>query len=373
LVFFAIFGGADKGLIRSSRDALTIAAIRRPIQAVEDRMAGSRSAGRVRIGVGGWSYEPWRESFYPPEVSKARELSYAASVLTAIEINATFYRGQSPATFAKWRDATPADFVFSVKASRYATHRSDLREAGPPIARLTEGGLAELGPKLGPVLWQFLPSKRFDRDEIAAFLDMLPQSVGGVRLRHALEPRHASFADPDFVALMRARGAAIVLAGDSAHPQIADPTADFVYARIQGTSEAEPLGYGAAALDLWAERARAMARGETPADLTQVGGAGAARAAARDVFLFVISGFKARNPAAAQALIARLDGDGGASATRADEGGAPVRPPARTPTSGRTKGAARKPPKEVPQADLRHPDSPVARKRRRPRSPESAR
>lgn len=326
-------------------------------------MARRRSAGRVRVGVGGWSYEPWRGSFHPHEIWKPRELGYAASVLTAIEINATFYRGQSPAAFAKRQDATPADFVFSVKASRYATHRFDLREAAPSITRLTEGGLAELGPKLGPVLWRLLPSKRFERDEIAAFLDMPPEAAGGVRLRHA------SFADPEFLALIRARGAAIVLAGDSTHPQIADPTADFVYARIQGASEAEPLGYGAAALDLWADRARTMARGETPADLAQADGARSARREPRDVFLFVISGFEARNPAAARAPIARLDGGGGERAGRTNDAGAPIRPPA----PGWAKAAPRTAsPKEAPPADAPRSDLPLARKPRRPRSPGSA-
>jgi uncharacterized protein YecE (DUF72 family) len=269
--------------------------------------AAATAAGRIRVGVGGWSFPPWRETFYPPGVAKAGELAYAAGVLTAIEINATYYRGQSAATFAKWREATPDGFMFTVKASRFATQRSDLREAGEAVRRQCEGGIAELGPRLGPILWQLAPTKRFDRDEIAAFLDLLPARAGGLALRHAVEARHESFVDPAFVALMRARGAAIVLAGDSKYPLIADQTADFVYARIMGTREGEPLGYAPGDLDLWARRARAMARGETPEGLASAAGApGAGRP--RDVFLFVISGFKPANPAAAQALIARLDG-----------------------------------------------------------------
>ena len=293
-------------------------------------------AGRIRVGVGGWSFPPWRQTFYPPSVPKAGELAYAACVLTAIEINATYYRGQSPATFAKWREATPDGFMFSVKASRFATQRRDLREAGEAARRQCEGGVAELGPKLGPILWQLAPTKRFDRDEIAAFLDMLPDAAGGTRLRHAVEVRHASFVDPAFVALMRARGAAIALAGDSRHPLLADATADFAYARIMGTQEGEPLGYAPGALDLWASRARAMARGETGEGFASI--TPPPPPAAREVFLFVISGFKPANPAAARALIDRLDGPGEIKPGTASSRPPPSRPKAaparsRTPSS----------------------------------------
>lgn len=189
--------------------------------------------GDIRIGVGGWTFEPWRETFYPRGLPQAKELAHLSRALTAIEINGTFYRTQTPATFAKWRDETPEGFVFTVKAPRYAVNRTDLTAGADSIARFVDSGLGELGPKLGPILWQFAPTKKFARDEIAGFLDLLPENAGGLRLRHALEARHESFRDPAFVDLARARGAAIVLAADGAYPQFADPTADFAYARIQ--------------------------------------------------------------------------------------------------------------------------------------------
>ncbi len=262
--------------------------------------------GKIHVGIGGWTYEPWRGAFYPPGLPQARELEYAANAVTAIEINGTYYRTQSPASFEKWAKAAPPGFVFSVKASRYCTNRTNLGEAGESIERFVGQGLTQLGDKLGPLLWQFMPTKRFDPDEIRAFLALLPAKQDGIPLRHAIEPRHESFRDPAFIALTREAGAAIVFADSPAHPAIADCTAGFVYARLQAAKEAEPTGYDAAALDRWAGIARAWAAGEQPAGLPYAAGDQPASSGPRDVHIFMINGAKVRAPAAAQALIARL-------------------------------------------------------------------
>ena len=264
------------------------------------------AAGRIRVGIGGWTFAPWRGPFYPPGLAQSRELAHASRRLTSIEINGTFYGSQKPASFAKWHDETPDDFVFALKAPRFATNRRVLASAGESIERFFASGVLRLGDKLGPINWQFAPTKAFDLEDFGAFLALLPASIEGRRLRHAVEVRHASFRDPAFVALARRRGVAIVVAGDSAHPQIADPTAPFVYARIMGTTERAKAGYGPKALDAWAARAKAWAAGAVPTDLERVAGGKAAAGKARDVFLYVISGHKERNPAAAEALIKRL-------------------------------------------------------------------
>ena len=259
--------------------------------------------GRIFIGIGGWNFDPWRETFYPPDVPKARELEYASRQLTTIEINGTFYRTQKASTFAKWRDATPEGFVFALKAPRYATNRKLLAEAGDSIGWFVNSGVEELGDRLGPINWQLAPTKRYERDDFAAFLDLLPAEANGVRLRHAVEARHESFREPEVVELARETGVAMIVDGDSKYPCIADPTADFVYARIMGTSEGEEAGYPPEALDAWAARARIWAEGGVPEDLELVGPEPERRP--RDVFLYVISGAKERNPSAAMALIER--------------------------------------------------------------------
>ena len=267
------------------------------------------AAADIRIGVGGWTYEPWRGPFYPADLTQKRELEYASRKLTSIEINGTFYRTQKPASFAKWRDETPDDFVFALKAPRFTTHRRVLAEAGESIERFFASGVTELGAKLGPINWQFAPTKQFDPEDFAAFLQLLPQSVDGRTIRHALEVRHESFRNPEFIALAREHGVAIVVAGDSKYPQIADLTAPFVYARIMGTEQAHALGYPKRALDEWAERVRCWAAGGMPEGLETVDGDDATRPArhsARDVYLYVISGFKTLNPAASMALIERV-------------------------------------------------------------------
>jgi uncharacterized protein YecE (DUF72 family) len=264
-----------------------------------------KHGGTIRIGVGGWTYEPWRGIFYPDKLPQKRELEYAASQLTTIEINGTYYGSQKPASFQKWYDETPEGFVFSLKASRYCTNRRVLADAGDSIDRFFKSGVLELKEKLGPVNWQFMPTKKFDAADFEAFLKLLPKKMEGQPIRHVVEARHESFRNAEFVALLREYGVAAVIAGDSAFPQIADITASFVYARIMGTQEDEPLGYSAKALDLWAKRARQWAAGDAPKDLAQMDPS-KADGQARDVFIYVISGYKARNPAAARALIERI-------------------------------------------------------------------
>jgi uncharacterized protein YecE (DUF72 family) len=262
-------------------------------------------AGRIRVGVGGWTFEPWRGVFFPDKLAQSKELAYAASKLTAIEINGTYYRTQAPSTFAKWRDEVPDDFVFSLKALRFTTNRKVLAEAGESVGKFLGSGLTELGPKLGPILWQFAPTKRFDPDDFDAFLALLPKSQDGVALRHAVEVRHDSFRNPEFVALARRHGVAVVFADHEIYPAIPDPTADFVYARLQKTEEAIETGYSAPDLDRWAGVIKDWAAGAAPAGLDYVAEP-PARASGRDVFAFVISGAKVRNPAAAMALIERV-------------------------------------------------------------------
>ncbi|QGZ63267.1 DUF72 domain-containing protein [Paraburkholderia acidisoli] len=273
-------------------------------------MAASSSSkarrGRIRVGIGGWIYEPWRGAFYPEGLAQRRELEYASRRLSTIEINSTYYGAQRPESFARWHDETPDDFVFSVKAPRFAMNRRVLAEAGPTIERFLTGGVLNLRDKLGPINWQIMPTKRFDPEDYARFLELLPESADGRPLRHALEVRHESFCTPEFVALARRRKAAIVVSGDSDYPQIADASAPFVYARIMGTAQQHGAGYTNADLDRWAERALAWASGETPGDLTTHAKTLAAPKAGRDVYLYVISGYKAHNPAAATALLERL-------------------------------------------------------------------
>ena len=259
-------------------------------------------SGRIRAGMGGWNYEPWRETFYPGDVTKKGELAYASRQVTAIEVNGTFYRLQTPAVFAKWRDETPDDFMFTLKAPRFITNRRVLREAEAFVPRFLASGLSELGPKLGPILWQLAPTKAFEPDDVAGFLRLLPKELDGLRLRHAFEVRHDSFMTPDYLALAREHGVATVFADTDEHPSFADVTGDFVYARLMRTVSSEQTGYTKKALRAWAERAHAWRDGSEPADLPRVGKPGA-KTAARDVYMFFISGAKERAPAAAMHLL----------------------------------------------------------------------
>lgn len=243
--------------------------------------------GRIFIGVGGWNFAPWRGLFYPKGLPQKQELNFASRQLTSIEINSTFYGAQKAASFQKWHDETPEDFVFAVKAPMFATHRKVLAEGASSIERFFAGGVLNLGKKLGPVNWQFAPTKRFDAEELSRFLALLPRKAGGRALRHALEPRHASFDCEEFIAVAREHRCAVVEAGDSKYPRIRASTAPFSYLRIMGTKAGRKTGYPGAALDGWTRHARTLA-------------------AKGDVFLYVISGAKERNPAAAQALIARI-------------------------------------------------------------------
>jgi uncharacterized protein YecE (DUF72 family) len=258
------------------------------------------SSGKIRVGIGGWTYEPWRGTFYPQGLSQKKELSYAAEHLSSIEVNGTFYGSQSPATFQKWHDETPDDFVFSLKAPRFATNRKVLAEAGESIGKFFESGVDKLGKKLGPINWQFAATKKFDAEDFEKFLALLPKGH-----RHAVEVRHESFKCEEFVALVRRHEVAVVVAGDSEHPQIADVTAPFVYARIMGTEEGHKEGYSDAKLDEWTARAKSYAEGHTPKDLHAVSTHHLAQVH-RDVYLYVISGFKESNPAAAMAILKRL-------------------------------------------------------------------
>ncbi len=260
----------------------------------------------IRVGIGGWTFEPWRGPFYPEGWPKARELEYASTHVTAIEINGTFYSTQKPATWADWARRTPDDFVFSVKASRFCTNRRVLREGAESIAKFINQGLVELGPKLGPILWQFAATKQFDPEDFGCFLEMLPRNVDGVPLRHAIEPRHESFRSPTLVAMARKAGVAIVFADADKFPQFADQTADFTYARLQNAHEEEPAGYSPQALDRWVETAKAWAAGQAPEGYAYIAPPAESAGPPRDVFVFMINGAKVRAPAAAMSLIGRL-------------------------------------------------------------------
>lgn len=258
----------------------------------------------IRVGVGGWTYAPWRNgAFYPRGLPHARELEYASRQLTLIEINGTFYRTQSAASFAKWRDATPEGFVFSMKALRYATHRRVLAEAEASVMHFVHSGIAELGPKLGPIVWQLPPTKRFQAADLEAFIQMLPAAVDGLPLRHVLDVRHPSFACAEYVALARRHRIATVFTDSLNYASFADLTGDFVYARVMRTQPRLPQGCTPQALAQVAACARAWQRGDEPVGLPRVAEALPGRAPKRDVFLLFISAAKEKAPAAALGVI----------------------------------------------------------------------
>ncbi|MBS0431635.1 MAG: DUF72 domain-containing protein [Proteobacteria bacterium] len=272
---------------------------------MDDALAAARG-GRIKIGIGGWNFAPWRDNFYPKGLPQRRELEYASRHLTAIEINSTYYRAQTPKVYAKWRGETPEGFVFSLKAPRQVAEVRKLAGAGALVRSFVFGGLAEFGGKLGPIVWQFPPSRAFERDDFAAFLDLLPRELNGRALRHALEVRHASFLCEEFLQLARGHRCACVFTDSAEYPSFADVTGDFVYARLMRSREAVANGYDDAALDDWTRRAQAWVRGEQPADLPYVQAAGETGSTARDVFVYFIGSAKARNPAAAMALQGRI-------------------------------------------------------------------
>ena len=252
--------------------------------------ACNQTPGRIGIGIGGWTFEPWRDNFYPTGLVHSKELHYASRQLTAIEVNGTYYSTFKPPTFAKWRSETPDGFMFSLKANRFATNRRVLADAADSIARFVDSGIAELHDKLGPIVWQFMPSKPFDPGDFEAFLALLPQQVEGRNLRHVLDVRHPSFATPAFLALARRYGCVPVCTDSDKFPAIADAQADFAYLRLMRSQADVPTGYPPEAIAQWAQGVRAWTGGERP----------------RDVFVYFINGAKERAPAGAMALMAQL-------------------------------------------------------------------
>lgn len=274
---------------------------------MNDLFAPAPLAGpHIRVGIGGWTYAPWRNNFYPTGLVQRRELEYASHQLRAIEINGTFYGAQKPATYAKWAAETPAGFVFSLKAPRYITEGRRLAETGKGIAGFVHGGLAEFGDRLGPILWQLPPSRPFDAGDLAAFLDALPRELAGQPLRHVLEVRHPGFQCESYVSLVRAHGVPTVFTDSPVHPSLADLSGDFSYARLMRSADGIPTGYAPEALDRWAGQALDWAAGRDIGALPHVAPL-QPDGRTRDVFVFFIASAKHRNPAAAMALQSRVD------------------------------------------------------------------
>jgi uncharacterized protein YecE (DUF72 family) len=261
--------------------------------------------GKIYCGIGGWTFEPWRGVFYPKGLPHAQELKYASEHLTSIEVNGTFYRTQSPATYRKWAGEVPDGFVFALKGVRYAVNRRVLAEAGDSIKRFLDSGPVELGDKLGPLLWQFAPFKKFDEADFGKFLELLPKTFDGRPLRHVVEPRHDSFKTPALIKLVREFGVAVVYAEHETYPAIPDVSTDFVYCRLQKGDEKLKQGYPPKALDAWAKRAETWAAGGEPKDLPRVEKKSAEKKP-RDVFMYFIHEAKVRAPAAAMALMERV-------------------------------------------------------------------
>ncbi|MBV7535890.1 DUF72 domain-containing protein [Duganella sp. sic0402] len=245
---------------------------------------------QIRAGIGGWDYAPWRGTFYPADVPIKKQLEYASTQVTSIEINGTFYRTAKPEHFASWAEKTPDDFVFSVKATRYATNRKVLAEAGESIERFISSGLSELGDKLGPILWQLAATKQFDADDIAAFFKLLPAKLGKRKLQHVLDARHDSFLCDDYLALARKHKVATVITDTPRFPHFADLTGEFVYARLMDAQSDIDTGYSKPALKKWARQAKDWQ----------------AQAKSGQVYLYFINGAKERAPAAAQHLLSLL-------------------------------------------------------------------
>lgn len=246
--------------------------------------------GAVRVGIGGWDFAPWRATFYPPGLPQKKALEYASRQVTSIEINGTFYRTAKPEHFASWAAQTPDDFVFSVKASRYATHRKVLAEAGASIERFISSGLSELGDKLGPILWQLAATKQFDRDDLQAFFKLLPARLGTRKLRHVLDVRHASFLCDDYYRLARRHQIATVITDSPKYPHVGELTGEFVYARLMDARSELATGYSKPALQQWAAQAHQWQQG----------------AKSGDAYVYFINGAKERAPAAAMQLLSLL-------------------------------------------------------------------
>jgi uncharacterized protein YecE (DUF72 family) len=265
-------------------------------------------SGEIRIGIGGWTFEPWRGTFYPEGLPHAKELAYAAGRLTSIEVNGTFYRTQTPATFRKWASEVPPGFVFALKGPRFAVNRRVLKDAGDSIKRFLDSGVTELGDRLGPLLWQFAPTKKFDPADFGGFLEWLPGKADGRALRHVIEVRHDSFCTSEFVALLRQFKMPVVYTDHERYPNIADLTGDFFYARLQRGKDSVPTAYPPKDIAAWSQRLRVIAEGKLPKELPQIDAAHQPKAVSRDVFAYVIHEGKVRAPAGAMALIERLNG-----------------------------------------------------------------
>lgn len=268
--------------------------------------SASPRSDRIRVGIGGWNYAPWRKNFYPDGLPQRRELEYASRHLRAIEINGTYYGAQKAETYARWAAETPEGFVFSLKAPRYVTEGKRLAATGKGIHGFVHGGLAEMGDRLGPILWQLPPSRPFDADDLAAFLDLLPRELDGAPLRHVLEVRHRSFVSEAYVTLARQHRVPTVYTDSSDYPNLADLTGDFAYARLMRSADDIATGYTGDALNTWADRAQRWANGEDCEELPHAT-APHSPGKARDVFVYFISAAKHRNPAAAMALQERVD------------------------------------------------------------------
>jgi len=288
-----------------------------------------RKSGRIRIGLSGWRYRPWRGVFYPEDLRQRDELAYAASRFETLEINGTFYSLQRPGHFERWYDATPEDFVFAVKGPRYITHMLKLRNVQTPLANFLASGLLRLGHKLGPMLWQFPERLPFDAGRFEAFFEMLPRDTDAAArlarrhdhrlegrsalrvrhaqpLRHAVEIRHESFRDPAFIRLLRRHRIGLVVADTVDWPLLMDLTADFVYCRLHGSKELYVSGYGPTDIRRWAARIRHWSAGSEPDDASRVLPPGRPRASGRDVYVYFDNDAKVRAPADAAALVKRL-------------------------------------------------------------------
>ena len=287
------------------------------------------STSRIKAGIGGWTYEPWRDNFYPKGLSHAKELAWASRKVSAIEINGTYYSTFKPENFRKWRDETPEGFVFSMKASRFATNRKVLAAAGDSVRRFIDSGVTELGDKLGPIVWQFMPTKQFEPEDFEAFLELLPRKEGSKALRHVMDVRHESFVVPAYKALAKKHKVSTVFTDADKFPSFEEPEGEFAYARLMMADAKLKTGYGPRALDEWAERARQWA-----------GASGQ-----RDVFVYFINGAKERAPAAAGALLERL----GWTPPEEEEGksGAKTAVAVKTTAARKTASAKRTPPAKV--------------------------
>ncbi|SFM30063.1 DUF72 domain-containing protein [Variovorax sp. OV329] len=245
------------------------------------------SKNGIHVGVGGWTFEPWRDNFYPKGLAHARELAYAARHLTAIEINGTYYSGFKPEHFRKWAGEAPEGFVFSMKATRFATNRKLLATAGDSIKRFIDSGPTEMGDRLGPIVWQFMPTKKFEPEDFEAFLELLPKKEGSHVLRHVMDVRHPSFVVPEYQAMAKKHGVSTVFTDSDKYPSFEEPDGPVAYARLMMAQADEATGYPSKSLDEWTKRAKTWA-------------------AKRDTFVFFINGAKEKAPAAAGALLERL-------------------------------------------------------------------